>query len=327
MATMRAVQFDKCGGPEELFIGEVPRPELGAGEILVKVFACSVNRYDTQQVDGFRKTPGCKPIIGLDAAGEVVKVGKECSKWKPGDRVAVLLKAGGYAEYVTVIEDHVIPIPSHMTMEEAASIPESWIAAYQLLHFVGHVKEGDKVLVHAAGSGLGTAAVQLVRLAGAEAIITAGTEAKVAVALNLGAVAGFNYKEVDFAEKVLEYTENVGVDVILDFVGGSFWDQNVRVIKVDGTWVVGGVLGDEKVEGTVVSNILWKRIHVVGSTLLSRSIDYKSKLIGAFNENVMPHFGVELKPVIFKVFPWENVGDAHRIIRANQSIGKIVLRL
>ncbi|XP_071800736.1 quinone oxidoreductase PIG3-like isoform X1 [Asterias amurensis] len=328
MATMKAPQFDECGGPEKLYIGDVARPEPGDDEILVKVFSSAINRADTLQLAGsYKPPPGANPILGLEAAGEVVGLGAGCSKWKLGDRVALLAPGGGNAEYVVVNEGHVMPIPSHVTMEEAGGLPEVWLTAYQLLHFVGHVKRGDRVLIHGGGSGVGTAAVQLVCLAGAEPIVTAGTKEKLDMAKSLGAVAGFNYKEVDFAEKVLEFTENKGVNLILDCVGGSHWEKNLRTIATEGTWVVYGLLGGASVEGAILGGLLRKRATIVGTTLRPRSIQYKTDLVRAFTENALPYFGTKLKTVTDRVFSLDEIADAYRHMLANKNIGKILLRV
>ncbi|XP_038078865.1 quinone oxidoreductase PIG3-like isoform X2 [Patiria miniata] len=329
MATMKAVSFDEPGGPEKLYIAEVKRPEPGQGEVLVKVYASAINRADTLQLGGsYNPPPGASEILGLEAAGEVVQLGPGCSsKWKQGDRVAALVAGGGNAEFVLAHEGHLMPMPSHMTMLEAAGIPEVWLTAYQLLHFVGHVKAGDRVLIHAGGSGVGTAAIQLVRLAGAEAIVTAGTQAKLDMAQELGAVAGFNYKQVDFADKVLEFTQNKGVDLILDCVGGSYGEKNLRVIAMEGTWVLYGLMGGVNVDGPILGGILRKRVTLVGTTLRTRSVEYKTDLVEAFTNNALPHFGTRLKPITDRVFPLEEIVDAHKYMAANKNIGKIVLKV
>ncbi|XP_022082012.1 quinone oxidoreductase PIG3-like isoform X2 [Acanthaster planci] len=326
MSSMKAVRFDEYGGPEKLYIGEVESPIPGQGEVLLKVFATAINRADTLQLAGsYNPPPGASPILGLEATGEVVQLGPGCSKWKLGDRVAALLPGGGNAEYAVAHEGHLIPVPGHMTVKDAASVPEVWLTAYQLLHFVGHVKGGDRVLIHAGGSGVGTAAIQLVKLAGAEPIVTAGTQAKLEKAEELGAVAGFNYKEVDFADQILEYTKNKGVDLILDCVGASHWEKNLRSIAMDGTWVLYGLMGGAKVDGPILGGVLRKRVTIVGSTLRARSTQYKTDLVQAFTKNALPHFGTKLIPITDRVFPLEEIVEAHKYMAANKNIGKIIL--
>ncbi|XP_038078867.1 quinone oxidoreductase PIG3-like [Patiria miniata] len=326
MATMKAVRYDENGGAEKLYITEVKQPEPGKGQVLLKVYASAVNHVDPMQVAGNYTPPAhVDANLGMEAAGTVVKLGPGCSKWKIGDRVAALLGGGGNAEFVVAHEGHLMSVPGHMTMLEAAGIPEVWLTVYKLLHFAGHVKAGDRVLIHAGGSGTGTAAIQLVRLAGAEAIVTAGTQAKLDMAQELGAVAGFNYKQVDFADKVLEYTQNKGVDMILDCIGSSFWEQNLRSIAVEGTWVVYGLMGGAYVNGPALRGLMRKRLQLVGTNLRPRNDQYKTDLVQAFTENALLHFGKELKPITDSVFPLEEIAIAHRRITSQENIGKIVL--
>ncbi|XP_058692074.1 quinone oxidoreductase PIG3 isoform X3 [Poecile atricapillus] len=206
---MFAAYFDCPGGPENLYIKEVMKPDPGEGEVLVKVSASALNRGDLLQRRGKYPPPkGASDILGLEAAGSVAGLGPGCSgRWKIGDAVMALLSGGGQAQYVTVPEGLLMPIPKDMTFIQAAAIPEAWLTAFQLLHFVGKVQEGERVLIHAGASGVGMAAIQLVRLAKAIPIVTAGTQEKLEATANAGAAAGFNYKNEDFSEKVLEFTQ------------------------------------------------------------------------------------------------------------------------
>ncbi|XP_071511883.1 quinone oxidoreductase PIG3-like [Diadema antillarum] len=331
---MQAVLQAEHGGPEVLRVGQAPLPQLGAGEVLIQIAASAINRADTLQRRGLYPVPaGATTILGLEAAGQVHELGPSTSgRWKKGDRVMALLPGGGNAEYVAVHEDHMMLVPSHMTIQQAAAIPEVWLTAFQLLYFVASLKEGDTVLIHAGGSGVGTAATQLVKQAGGIPIVTAGTEAKLAKARSLGAVEAFNYKEVDFAEKVLEVTEGKGVNIILDCVGGSYVEKNVRAIAVDGTWVLYGLLGGPKVEGAFLGSILRKRIRILGSTLRSRSNEYKAELVRSFTERALPHFSPSspgeapvFQPIVDRVFPLQEIAAAHRYMDENKTLGKVLL--
>ncbi|KAF4794089.1 quinone oxidoreductase PIG3 [Turdus rufiventris] len=206
---MFAAYFDCPGGPENLCMKEVMKPSPGEGEVLVKVSASALNRADLLQRRGKYPPPkGASDILGLEAAGRVAGLGPGCSgRWKIGDAVMALLSGGGQAQFVTVPEGLLMPIPKDMTFIQAAAIPEAWLTAFQLLHFVGKVQEGERVLIHAGASGVGMAAIQLVRLAKAIPIVTAGTQEKLEATANAGAAAGFNYKNEDFSEKVLEFTQ------------------------------------------------------------------------------------------------------------------------
>ncbi|XP_078696595.1 quinone oxidoreductase PIG3-like [Branchiostoma floridae x Branchiostoma belcheri] len=331
MSDMQAVVLQQPGGPDNLSVGTVARPQPQAGEVLLKVYATAVNRADTLQRKGLYPPPkGASDILGLEAAGKVAELGADCKgRWKPGDQVMALLPGGGNAEFVTVDEDHLMPIPDGMSYQQAAAIPEVWLTAYQLLHFVGELQEGETVLIHAGGSGVGTAATQLSRLAGARPIVTAGTPDKLQKAKDLGAVAAFNYKEGEFAQKVLDETNGKGVDVILDCVGASFWQQNARCLAVEGRWVLYGLLGGGSIDGDLLTQVLRKRINLLGTTLRARSKQYKASLVKAFSEQALPHFvssgPVELTPIIDRVVPLQDIAQAHRCMEDNKNTGKIVL--
>ncbi|XP_064611597.1 LOW QUALITY PROTEIN: quinone oxidoreductase PIG3-like [Liolophura sinensis] len=260
---MRAAHFQP-GGPELLGIEETDIPTLKRAEVLIRVVCTAINRADTlQRKGGYPPPPGASEILGLEAAGMIHQLGPDCmAGWKVGDRVMALLPGGGNAEYVAAHEDQLIAIPSGMSFDTAAAIPETWLTAFQLLHTIGKVQAGDWVLIHAGGSGVGTAAIQLSLLAGAKPIVTAGSQAKIETAKSLGAVAGFNYKEGDFSEKVTQATGGSGANLILDCVVRSFWEQNVKLIAVDGRWVSYGLLGGPKVEGNLLGFILRKRIQL-----------------------------------------------------------------
>uniref|UniRef100_A0A2K5NC75 Tumor protein p53 inducible protein 3 n=1 Tax=Cercocebus atys TaxID=9531 RepID=A0A2K5NC75_CERAT len=206
---MLAVHFDKPGGPENLYVKEVAKPSPGEGEVLLKVAASALNRADLIQREGqYDPPPGASNILGLEASGHVAELGPGCHRhWKIGDAAMALLPGGGQAQYVTVPESLLMPIPEGLTLPQAAAIPEAWLTAFQLLHLVGNVQAGDYVLIHAGLSGVGTAAIQLTRMAGAIPLVTAGSQQKLQMAEKLGAAAGFNYKEEDFSEATLKFTK------------------------------------------------------------------------------------------------------------------------
>ncbi|XP_031757635.1 quinone oxidoreductase PIG3 isoform X2 [Xenopus tropicalis] len=209
---MLAAFFDAPGGPETLYVKELAKPAPKEGEVLVKVEASALNRADLLQRRGkYAPPPGASDILGLEAAGTVVELGLGADgRWKVGDKVMALLSGGGNAEYATVPAGHLMPVPPGMSATDAAAIPEAWLTAFQLLHFVGKVQKGETVLIHAGASGVGTAAIQLCRLAGAVPIVTAGSHEKLQTAIKLGAATGFNYKEENFGEKCLKFTNIQG---------------------------------------------------------------------------------------------------------------------
>ena len=328
---MRAVLYAEAGPPSVLYVGETATPAaVGDEEVLVRVRATAVNRADTLQRAGKYPVPqGMSPILGLEAAGEVVTVGKAVTQWKEGDRVMALLGGGGHAEYVVVAAAHLLPVPASLTLPEAAALPEVWLTAFQLLHLVaGGVKPGQTVLVHAGGSGVGTAAVQLVKLAGGRSMVTAGSQQKIDTALGLGAERGVNYKTDDFAEAVAEWTDGKGVDIILDCVGGSYAMKNVTSLGVDGRWVLYGLMGGAEVTGPVLAGMLRKRGSLLATTLRARSSAYKAELVRRFREECLAGFegpDAQLKPIIDSVMDISEIAAAHQKMEGNKNNGKIVL--
>ncbi|XP_040283372.1 quinone oxidoreductase PIG3 [Bufo bufo] len=330
---MLAAFFDTPGGPENLYIKEVPRPVPKEGEVLVEVHASALNRADLLQRRGkYPPPPGASQILGLEAAGTVAALGPGVDgHWKIGDRVMALLAGGGNAQYIAVPTYQLIPIPQGMSYTDAAAIPEAWLTAFQLLHLVGKVQKGETVLIHAGASGVGTAAIQLCRLAGAVPIVTAGSADKIEIAKKLGAAAGFNYKVEDFGKKFLEATNNVGADIILDCVGATHWEKNLECLNTDGRWVVYGLMGSGEINGDLLSKLLWKRGNLIGSLLRSRSGKYKAELVKAFTEQALPYFApgcpIHLRPIVDSVYPLQKIADAHQRMEENKNTGKIVLQI
>lgn len=242
-----------------------------------------------------------------------------------------LLSGGGQAQYVTVPEGLLLPIPAGLTLPQAAAIPEAWLTAFQLLHLLGNVQAGDSVLIHAGSSGVGTAAIQLTRMAGAIPLVTAGSQHKLQMAEKLGAAAGFNYKEEDFSEATLKFTKGAGVNLILDCIGGSYWEKNVNCLALDGRWVLYGLMGGADVNGPLFSKLLSKRGSLITSLLRSREKKYKEMLVKAFTEQILPHFSTEgpqhLTPVLDRVYPVTEIREAHEYMETNKNVGKIVLEL
>lgn len=326
---MKAILVRKPGGADQLVLGEYPTPEPGDGELLVRVRATALNRADILQRRGlYPPPPGASPILGLEMAGVVERVGPRCQGWQPGDRVFALLPGGGYAEYVTVPADMAMPIPGNLGFEEAAAIPEAFLTAYQTLFWIGRLQAGERVLIHAGASGVGTAAIQLARDAEAEVLVTAGSEAKLAACRSLGASHAFNYKTGPFAPRVLEATGGRGVDVLLDFVGAPYWEQNLECLATDGRLVLIATMGGGIIDRFDLRRLMAKRVQVTGTTLRSRSPEYKARLTQEFAAHALPRFADgRLRPVIDRVFPWERVAEAHRYMEENRNIGKIVLRV
>ena len=293
---MFVVQQKGAGGPEVLHLSSTDLPELRGEQVLVKVEATAVNRADTLQRRGaYPPPPGAPATLGLECAGRVAGRGPAAGgDWREGEEVMALLAGGGYAQYVAVEPGHLMRIPRGLDMVQAAAIPEVWLTAYQLLHLTAQLKPGDLVLLHAGGSGVGTAAVQLVRLAGARSFVTAGTDSKVATALSLGAEAGANYRSQDWREEVASWTGGRGVDIILDCIGSSYFAANLESLAMDGRWVVYGLMGGAELSGPVMAGLLRKRANILFSTLRARTDQYKSHLVSEFTKNCLHHFEVSL---------------------------------
>jgi tumor protein p53-inducible protein 3 len=327
---MKAVVVNQPGGIDQLQISTRPQPECARHELLVRVKATSVNRADIMQRQGKYLPPlGASSILGLDMAGVVEKVGEDCTaQWKPGDRVFGLLAGGGYAEYTTIPGAMATPIPDSLSFTEAAAIPEVFLTAYQTLFWIGKLERGEKVLIHAGASGVGTAAIQLAQTVGATPIVTVGSEEKQALCLQLGAHFAFNYLEGPFDTQVRNCTHGSGVHLILDFVGAPYFEQNLDVLQVDGRLVLISTLGGSRCNKLSLMKILSKRIQITGTTLRSRTDEYKTQLSKEFASFALPLFQEKrLHPVIDRVFPWTEVRAAHQYMEENKNRGKIVLKL
>lgn len=325
---MRAVIFDVPGAPEVLKLGEFEKPFPKENEILVKVSATALNRADTMQRRGmYPPPPGASPVLGMEIAGTVFQLGNKVEKWQEGDKVFGLIPGGGYAEYAVIHQDMAMKIPESFSFEQAAAIPEVFLTAYQALIWHGRLQKGETVLVHAGASGVGTAAIQLAKEMGARMFVTASRE-KHQICLNLGAEKAIDYKSEDFSEKILEYTNGKGVDLIIDFVAGPYLNQNIKSLAVDGRMVILATLGGGKVDDLDMRSILMKRLTIIGSTLRSRSIDYQIRLTKEFATYALEKFkSGKIKPVIDSVFDWSEAGKAHQYMEENRNRGKIVLRV
>ncbi|MDL4843140.1 NAD(P)H-quinone oxidoreductase [Aquibacillus rhizosphaerae] len=324
---MRAIIVNKPGGVEQLKISEQPTPEIEPGQVLIKVKAAAINRTDIisrKGQSGYRSNP----ILGIEVSGIIEKSGPETAL-KTGERVMGLVNGGAYAEYAVMPANRVMKIPDHLSFEEAAAIPEVFLTAYQTLFWLGNLKKNESVLIHAGGSGVGTAAIQLAKqLRDAHVITTAGSTEKLDVCLSLGADVGINYKERAFEEEIANITNSRGVDVILDFIGASYYKKNLSSIALDGRWILIGLLGGAKLEQVNLMELMAKRIHLKGTLLTPRTDEYKAELTSDFTKNALPLFNQnKLKPIVDRVFPLEDVQQAHLLMESNKNIGKIILKV
>lgn len=325
---MKAVSIKKPGSAAELTMDERKKPMPQEGELLVKVKATAINRTDIMKREN-QQLQSPYPILGVEMAGVVEENNSSDKNFTPGTRVASLVNEGSYAEYVTVPAERAIVLPDEISFVEGTAIPEVFLTAYQTLYWLGELKQGETVLIHAGGSGVGTAAIQLAKqLTGAKVITTAGSAEKLDFCKKLGADETINYKTEDFSERVLELTDGKGVDLILDFIGASYWEKNLKSIKVDGRWILIGVLGGATVENVNLGALLGKRVSLIGTLLTPRSDEYKAELTHEFAEKALPLFAADkIHPIVDRVFPFEEAADAHRYMEDNKNTGKIILSL
>ncbi len=324
---MRAVLITEPGGPEVLKLQEIPEPVPGPDDVLVDVKATALNRADLVQRRGrYPAPPGIRADVpGLEMAGVVRALGERVTEVKVGDRVLGLLGGGGYAERVVTHARMVAPIPANLSFVEAASLPEVFLTAFDALFNQCGLKLGETALVHAVGSGVGTAAVQLAKSVGANTFGTAGSADKLQKARALGLDVGVNYREQEFRAVVQERTRGRGVDVILDLVGGPYWEANLASLATLGRIVLVGTMGGGKVE-TNLGALMGKRLRVFGTVLRARPIEEKIALTQQFAAQVLPLLASgAIKPVVDSVFPLERAAEAHAYMESNANFGKIVL--
>lgn len=303
--------------------GDAPAPSLGPRDLRIVVRATAVNRADLlQRVGRYPPPVGASEILGLECAGVVSEIGADVRGWRVGDRAMALLPGGGYAEEVVVDAGSAMHVPDALSDEEAAALPEVFLTAFLNVFQLARLREGETVLIHGGGSGVGTAATTLAKLAGARVIVTAGSPEKCERCLAHGADIAIDYREEDFVEKAR------GANVILDHIGARYLPRDLEALATDGRIVVIGSMGGERTAELDVVKLLGKRAQIIGSTLRSRSASEKAAIVDAF----LARFGTDLeagriRPVIHTVLPLEQADDAHDLMEASEHFGKIVLRV
>lgn len=319
---MRFIDFKKPGSPDVLFINEKPIPEPGPNEILVHVKAAGVNRPDLSQRAGdYPPPPGANPILGLEIAGTVSQVGGQVKKWKVGDAVCCLTNGGGYAEYCTVPEGQCLPLPHGLSFTEAASLPETYFTVWGNLFMRTRLKSGETILIHGGSSGIGSCAIQLSKAFGAHVATTVGSSEKAAFCKNLKADEVINYKEKDF----FPLLKHKGVDVILDIIGGEYFEKNFLLLKEEGRLVQVACMQGSSV-ALDLDRLHFKRLTLLGSTLRAQSAEAKARIAQELLHHVWPLFEKKiLKPVVTVTFPLSNASAAHKLMESSQHCGKIVL--
>ncbi|XP_074307645.1 uncharacterized protein LOC141642679 [Silene latifolia] len=323
---MKAVVITSPGGPEVLQLQEVEDPEIKDDQVLIKVEATALNRADTLQRKGsYPPPPGSPPYPGLECSGIILQVGKLVTRWKVGDQVCALLGGGGYAEKVAVPAGHVLPVPTGISLKEAASFPEVACTVWSTVFMMSKLSEGESFLVHGGSSGIGTFAIQIAKYYGAKVFVTAGSDEKLAFCKDLGADVCINYKTEDFVARVKEETGGKGVDVILDNMGGAYFQRNIDSLNFDGRLFIIGLQGGVSTQVNLGS-FLAKRLTVQGAGLRNRSPENKASIIKEVETKVWPAIVAnKVKPVIYKSFPLSQAAEAHQLMESSQHIGKILL--
>ncbi|MFA7413893.1 MAG: NAD(P)H-quinone oxidoreductase [Rhizobium sp.] len=328
-ASMRFVDLPSFGTPEVMVLSSSPLPSLRPGEILLRVQAAGVNRPDVAQRQGIYPPPkDANPVLGLEVAGEVVALGEGVKDFLVGDRVCALANGGGYAEYCAVPAGQALPFPKGYDAVRAAALPETFFTVWANLFQMAGLTEGETVLIHGGTSGIGTTAIQLARVFGAEVFATAGSAEKCAACEKLGARRAINYREEDFVEVIREETGKRGVDAVLDMIGAAYFEKNLAALAKDGCLSIIAFLGGAIAEKVDLRPIMVKRLTVTGSTMRPRTAEEKRGIRDELVAEVWPFLDAgDVAPIIHTVLPLEQVVEAHRLMESSQHIGKIVLKL
>ena len=325
MTSMKVIEIVEPGGPSVLksSVRSIPKPKRN--EVLIKISYAGINRPDVLQRSGsYLPPPGASDLPGLEASGIIFAIGKNVTNWKVGDEVCALLPGGGYAEYAVTQASHCLPVPTGMSLKQAAALPETLFTVWSNVFQRGGLKPNEKFLVHGGSSGIGTMAIQLANLFGSEVYATAGSEAKCSACEELGAIRAINYNKEDFLEVIKSIG---GVHLILDMVGGAYIEKNIKALVDDGRLVQIAFLKGAKVELNF-AQIMTRRLTVTGSTLRPQSDLSKSQIASELLEKIWPLLSTgRINPVINSVFDLNDVSSAHLLMESSKHIGKIVLKV
>ena len=325
--SMKFIKIEKHGGPDVLKLNSQAVPDPGPDEVLIRVEAAGVNRPDIMQRKGlYPPPPGATDVLGLEVSGTVEKTGGNVTELKVGAQVCALVSCGGYAEFCLASASICLPIPEKISLEHAAGIPETFFTVWTNVFERGHLKSGETLLVHGGSSGIGTTSIQLGKAFGAKVYTTAGTQEKCDFCKNLGADVAINYNENDFEAEIKALTENRGVDVILDMVGGLYFPKNIKILASEGRLLQIALMQGYKAE-VDFRPLLMKRVTLTGSTLRPRSVKEKAEIARGLFKEVWPLLdsGI-IRPIIHQTFPLEKAADAHRLMESSNHIGKILLK-
>jgi NADPH2:quinone reductase len=323
---MTCIEIPEPGGYDALKPGTRPVPAVVENEVLIKVAAAGVNHPDLIQRRGvYPPPPGITDIPGLEIAGTIAKLGPGVTDLSVGDAVVALVAGGGYAEYCVAPAPQVLPMPKGLSAVEAAAIPETFFTVWTNVYDRCAMQPGETLLVHGGASGIGTTAIMMGTALGNQVIATAGTAEKCDACRNLGALRAINYKEEDFVEVVREVTDGHGVDVILDMVGGDYFQRNIDCLAPDGRLVIIALLGGRKAE-IDFGTFFQRRLTITGSTLRPRPVEFKGAIAHALQERVWPHIEAgKIRPVIQQTLPLTEAAEAHRLLEEGNHVGKFML--
>lgn len=324
---MKAVIRTGDGGTEVLKIGEIPPPQQTETQLLVDVKATALNRADLiQRRGGYPPPQGESEILGLEIAGKVSDLGENVSNFNIGDRVFGLVGGGGYAEKAVIDYRMAMHIPSDWSFEEAAAVPEVFFTANENIFTLGQLTKGETILIHAGGSGVGSAGIQIAHHAGAKVYVTAGTTEKISKCIELGAKAGINYKDTDFTEEITRFTNGDGVDVVLDFIGAEYLQRNLSILKTKGRLLQVGLMSGSETHINL-GIVMRKRLKIIGSVMRPQSLEEKIAITQRFVECWLPELKAgTLQPIIDTIFTLEQVQEAHEYMETNRNFGKIILK-
>lgn len=325
---MKFVSHGEGGAPDVMHLSETNVPKPAAGEVLVKVAYAGVNRPDCLQRSGrYPPPPSASPILGLEASGQVVALGEGVTRWKQGDLVCGLANGGAYAEYVCIPQGQVLPVPAGLTLLQAAALPENYFTVWTNVFQRGKLQAGETFLVHGGSSGIGLTAIQLAKAFGARVMCTVGNTEKMHACQAAGADLSINYRTQDFVKEVVSATDQKGVNIILDMVGGDYMQRNINCLAVDGRLVQIAFLQPSKTEVDWIG-LMVKRLTFTGSTLRPRTAVDKAQMANELHEQVWPLLQQgKCLPVVHQVFDLSEAKQAHELMESSTHIGKIMLKV
>ena len=325
---MNYVATSGPGAADVMHIASGALPTFGENDVLIRVEFAGVNRPDVAQRSGtYAPPPGASPIMGLEVSGIIAAIGSAVTQWKPGDAVCALTPGGGYAEYCAAPAAHCLPIPNGLSMLEAAGVPENFFTVWVNTFDTCKLTAGQSLLVHGGSSGIGLTAIQLAKAFGASVFTTVGNDEKAAFCRNIGADHVFNYKTQEWANEIFALTQKKGVNVILDMVGGSYIEKNLRSLALEGRYCFIAFLDGGKAE-VDFRPLMMKRQTITGSTLRARPDAQKAAIAASLKEKVWPLLEAKkVKPVIYKTFALAEIVEAHKLMESSAHIGKIMLNV